>query len=32
MASSSFGKPTSYAGDFQRGEQRLFQLGVRFEF
>lgn len=32
MASASFGKPTSYAGDFQRGEQRLFQLGVRFEF
>ncbi len=32
MASSSFGKPTNYAGDFQRGEQRLFQLGVRFEF
>ena len=31
-ASSSFGKPTNYAGDFQRGEQRLFQLGARFEF
>ena len=31
-ASASFGKPTSYAGDFQRGEQRLFQLGARFEF
>jgi hypothetical protein len=32
QASSSFGKPTRYAGDFQAGEQRLFQLGVRFEF
>ena len=32
QASSLFGKPTVYAGDFQRGEQRLFQLGVRFEF
>jgi len=32
QSSSSFGKPTTYAGDFQRGEQRLFQLGVRFEF
>jgi hypothetical protein len=29
---ANFGKPTTYAGDFQRGEQRLFQLGVRFEF
>ena len=29
---SNFGQPTAYAGDFQRGEQRLFQLGVRFEF
>jgi len=29
---ATFGTPTSYAGDFQRGEQRLFQLGVRFEF
>ncbi|MEO8359638.1 MAG: TonB-dependent receptor [Vicinamibacteria bacterium] len=28
----NFGKPTTYAGDFQRGEARLFQLGVRFEF
>ena len=24
--------PTAFAGDFQRGEQRLFQLGARFEF
>jgi hypothetical protein len=31
-ASATFGKPTVYAGDFQRGEQRLFQLGARFEF
>jgi hypothetical protein len=31
-ASATFGTPTAYAGDFQRGEQRLFQLGVRFEF
>jgi carboxypeptidase family protein/TonB-dependent receptor-like protein len=27
-----FGTPTLFAGDFQRGEQRLFQLGARFEF
>jgi hypothetical protein len=32
QTSASFGKPTRYAGDFQSGEQRLFQLGVRFEF
>ena len=32
QTSSQFGKPQNYAGDFQRGEQRLFQLGVRFEF
>jgi len=32
QASASFGKPSRYAGDFQAGEQRLFQLGVRFEF
>ena len=25
-------QPTAFAGDFQRGEQRLFQLGARFEF
>lgn len=29
---SNFGQPTVYAGDFQRGEQRLFQLGARIEF
>ncbi len=29
---ATFGTPTTYAGDFQRGEQRLFQLGVRFDF
>lgn len=29
---TQFGQPTLYAGDFQRGEQRLFQLGARFEF
>jgi hypothetical protein len=32
MTSPQFGQPTLYAGDFQRGEQRLFQLGARFEF
>ena len=32
MTASNFGEPTEYAGDFQRGEQRIFQLGVRFEF
>jgi hypothetical protein len=32
MASANFGQPTQFAGDFQRGEQRLAQLGVRFEF
>jgi hypothetical protein len=32
MTSSIFGQPTEFAGDFQRGEQRLFQLGVRLEF
>jgi len=31
-ASATFGTPTAYAGDFQRGEQRLFQLGIRLEF
>jgi hypothetical protein len=31
-AASNFGDPTEFAGDFQRGEQRLFQLGARFEF
>jgi carboxypeptidase family protein/TonB-dependent receptor-like protein len=29
---ATFGTPTAFAGDFQRGEQRLFQLGARFEF
>ena len=29
---ATFGTPTTYAGDFQRGEQRLFQLGLRFDF
>ena len=32
QASSSFGKPNRYAGDFQAGEQRMFQLGVRLDF
>ena len=32
MAASNFGQPTDYAGDFQRGEQRVAQLGLRFEF
>jgi TonB dependent receptor-like, beta-barrel len=32
MSSSNFGQPTQFAGDFQRGEQRLAQLGLRFEF
>lgn len=32
MRASNFGQPTEFAGDFQRGEQRLFQLGARFEF
>jgi len=32
MTSTSFGQPAAFAGDFQRGEQRLFQLGARFEF
>jgi hypothetical protein len=32
LTSSSAGQPTLFAGDFQRGEQRLFQLGARFEF
>jgi hypothetical protein len=29
---ATFGTPTLFAGDFQRGEQRLFQFGLRFEF
>jgi hypothetical protein len=32
QTSSLFGQPTEFAGDFQRGEQRLFQIGARFEF
>ena len=32
MLSPTFGQPSAFAGDFQRGEQRLFQLGARFEF
>jgi hypothetical protein len=32
MTSALFGQPTEFAGDFQRGEQRLFQIGARFEF
>ncbi len=32
QTSATFGQPTKFAGDFQRGEQRLFQLGARFEF
>ena len=29
---SNFGQPTEFAGDFQRGEQRIAQIGARFEF
>jgi len=29
---SNFGQPTEYAGDFQRGEQRVGQIGIRIEF
>jgi hypothetical protein len=32
QASTLFGQPTKFAGDFQKGEQRLGQLGLRFEF
>ena len=32
MRSATFGQPTNYAGDFQRGEQRIAQLGLRLEF
>jgi hypothetical protein len=32
MRAANFGQPTAYAGDFQAGEQRLFQLGARIEF
>jgi hypothetical protein len=27
-----FGQPTRFAGDFRQSEQRLFQIGARFEF
>ena len=29
---ANFGEATEFAGDFQRGEQRMAQLGVRLEF
>jgi hypothetical protein len=32
QSASNFGEPTEYAGDFQRGEQRVGQLGIRLEF
>jgi Carboxypeptidase regulatory-like domain/TonB dependent receptor-like, beta-barrel len=32
MQASNFGQPTEFAGDFQRGEQRVGQFGLRFEF
>ena len=32
QTASNFGQPTLFAGDFQHGEQRLAQLGIRFEF
>ncbi len=32
MTATNFGQPTEYAGDFQRGDSRIFQLGARFEF
>ena len=32
MTSDNFGQPSTFAGDFGQGEQRLFQLGLRFEF
>ena len=32
QSASNFGEPAEYAGDFQRGEQRVGQLGIRFEF
>jgi Carboxypeptidase regulatory-like domain/TonB dependent receptor-like, beta-barrel len=32
QSSANFGQPTLYAGDFQSGEQRVFQLGARIEF
>ncbi len=32
QASSTFGTPTRYAGDFRQGEQRLAQFGLRLDF
>jgi hypothetical protein len=32
QASATFGQPTRFAGDFRQSEQRLFQVGARFEF
>jgi hypothetical protein len=32
MQAGNFGQPTEFAGDFQRGEQRVGQFGLRFEF
>ena len=32
QTSTLFGRPTRFAGDFRQTEQRLFQLGLRFEF
>ena len=32
QASTTFGQPTKFAGDFRQSEQRLFQIGARFEF
>ena len=29
---ASFMQPTSFAGDFQQGEQRVGQIGFRFTF
>jgi hypothetical protein len=29
---ATFGQPSEYAGDFQRGEQRIAQFGARLEF
>jgi hypothetical protein len=32
QTSATFGQPTRFAGDFRQSEQRLFQIGARFEF
>ena len=32
QTSALFGQPTRFAGDFRQSEQRLFQVGLRFEF